>query len=36
VKFAFLVAVEMKVSVFGDPMSKNVVHNTMAKYGSRF
>jgi len=38
VKLVFLVEVEMKVSVFGDSMPKNVVHrpNMMAKNGSRF
>jgi hypothetical protein len=36
VKFAFLVEVEMKVSVFADWMPKNVVRNTMTKNGRRF
>jgi len=31
VKLVFLVEVEMKVSVFGDLMPKNVVRNTMEK-----
>jgi hypothetical protein len=36
VKLAFLVEVEMKVSVFADSMPKNVVRNARAKNGSRF